>query len=74
MFSGFGANILDICEHPEAIFITDWKQKQRSDVQLSSEIQSESCQIELYFDCNYTFPINLASNGIQFGVKSNGKV
>ena len=38
------------------------------------EIFSESCLCNPNFDCNYTFSIDLAPNGITFGVKSIGKV
>ena len=33
----------------------------------------ELCSIKPNFDCNYTFPIDLAPNEIRFGVKSTRK-
>ena len=37
------------------------------------EIFAESCPIKTNLDCNYTFPMDLASNGIPFGGKPIGK-
>ena len=39
-----------------------------------TEFFSESCWIEPNLDCNYTFPIDLASNGFLFGAKHNNWV
>ena len=35
----------------------------------SSEIFFKSCEIRSIFDCNYTFPIDLAANEISLGVE-----
>ena len=38
------------------------------------ELFSESCQSEPNLECNHSFPIDLAPNGIPFGAKSIGSV
>ena len=37
------------------------------------ESHSQSCSVKPNLDCNYTFPINLASNAIPFGANQSDK-
>ena len=53
--------------------VLDKNEKIRTELKIR-EINFESCKIKQNFDCNYTFPINLAQNRIPFGAKSIGKV
>ena len=40
----------------------------------SSDIDSESCKTKPNLDCDYTFPIGVASNWVPFSAKSIGKM
>ena len=60
-FGGRGGG--KVCTFLQGEALTAWH-----DVQCTQrEIASESCQIEPNLYCNYTFPIDLTSNGIPFG-------